>query len=426
MKLRRFVCVLLVISILLASFSATSFAAKESWKPKNEEPFIFVHGLNGWGGAEGINGIMPYWGATTGDLMIFLKQNGYECYSASVGPISSAWDRACELYAQLIGSTVDYGIAHSEANGHDRFGRTYYTALVPDWGELDTDGKIQKIHLIGHSFGGTTIRLLVHLLTYGSPEEQAVTDSNDLSGLFTGGKDDWVKSVTTICAPHNSSSVYYPLKYLGIYDIVRNFSYLYAAVLGRSYLNGRMVDFHLEQFGLTDIPGEGGADNLFEAMYRAETNNQDLCIYDLSPAGSKVLNDKIEINDDVYYFSYAFSTTQKTPVVGFELPKINTNPVIYLTSLVMALMPEFKDPETGVIYNDDWRANDALVNTESEKYPLDEPYTEFDSENINKGIWNVMPVREGDHGKAIGLFADEETVHSYFLEVCEMLCNLPD
>ena len=114
-------------------------------KTLNKEPFIFIHGLNGWGGAEGINGIMPYWGATTGDLMIFLKQNGYECYSASVGPISSAWDRACELYAQLIGSTVDYGIAHSEANGHDRFGRTYYTALVPDWGELDTDGKIQKI-----------------------------------------------------------------------------------------------------------------------------------------------------------------------------------------------------------------------------------------------------------------------------------------
>ena len=387
---------------------------------KTEYPLIFVHGMFGWGENEGINRYFPYWGTTACNLKTYLTDNGIECYEASVGPMSSAWDQACELYAQLKGTRVDYGKAHSDKHKHKQYGRIYTKPLFEGWSNE------KKVHLIGHSFGGTTIRLLVHLLTYGSPEEQAVTDSNDLSGLFTGGKDDWVKSVTTICAPHNSSSVYYPLKYLGIYDIVRNFSYLYAAVLGRSYLNGRMVDFHLEQFGLTDIPGEGGADNLFEAMYRAETNNQDLCIYDLSPAGSKVLNDKIEINDDVYYFSYAFSTTQKTPVVGFELPKINTNPVIYLTSLVMALMPEFKDPETGVIYNDDWRANDALVNTESEKYPLDEPYTEFDSENINKGIWNVMPVREGDHGKAIGLFADEETVHSYFLEVCEMLCNLPD
>lgn len=426
MKIKRALSVFMIIAVLLSSLSVSAFAAKESWKPKNREPFVFVHGLNGWGGAEGINGIVPYWGATTGDLMIYLQQNGYECYSASVGPISSAWDRACELYAQLIGSTVDYGIAHSEANGHDRFGRTYYTALVPDWGELDKEGKIQKIHLIGHSFGGTTVRLLVHLLENGSPEEIAVTSENEISGLFTGGKGDWVKSATTICSPHNSANIYYPLKYLGLYDGVRNFSYLYAGVLGRSYANGRLVDFHLEQFGLTDIPGEGGADNLISAMYRAETNNHDICIYDLSPEGTKKLNDTVEISNDVYYFSYAFSTTDSVPVLGIELPKLNTNPVIYLTALVMGIMPEFKDSQTGVIYNEEWRANDALVNTESEKYPLDEPHTEFDANNIEKGIWNVMPVSEGDHGAAIGLFSDEETVHNFYIDLCEMLCELPD
>jgi hypothetical protein len=86
----------------------------------------------------------------------------------------------------------------------------------------------------------------------------------------------------------------------------------------------------------------------------------------------------------------------------------------------------FKDPDTGFVYDRLWLANDALVNTESAKYPLDEPYTDFDAENIEKGVWNVMPVREGDHGTAIGLFADKEETHAFYLEMCEMLNALPD
>lgn len=426
MRIRRVLCLILAVAVILSSFASTAFAAKESWKPINKEPFIFVHGLNGWGSAEGINTVVSYWGATTGDLMSYLQSEGYECYAASVGPMSSAWDRACELYAQLVGARVDYGIAHSEANNHERYGRTYYTALVPDWGELDDAGKIQKVHLIGHSFGGTTVRMLVHLLTYGSPEEKAVTDADDLSGLFTGGKGDWVKSATAICTPHNSSSVYYPLKALGLYEIVYNFSFLYAGVMGRTFLNGRLVDFHLEQFGLTDVPNGEKADGLIESMARVQHNINDTCIYDLTPEGTAKLNGDLEINDDIYYFSYPFSTTEKLPLIGVDFPKLSTNPVIYLTGLVMAFMPEFKDPETGVVYNDDWRANDALVNTESAKYPLDEPHKDFESEKIEKGIWNVMPVQEGDHGAAVGLFSSEEMVHGFYLELCKMLCNLPD
>lgn len=99
MKFRRVTALLLSMIILCASCAVCAFGAQDSWQAKNEQPFVFVHGLNGWGGAEGINGVMPYWGATTGDLMSYLQQEGYNCFSASVGPLSSAWDRACELYA---------------------------------------------------------------------------------------------------------------------------------------------------------------------------------------------------------------------------------------------------------------------------------------------------------------------------------------
>ncbi len=426
MKKIRLVSVFLVLAIMISSLSLTAFAAEDSWVPKNKEPFVFVHGLNGWGGAEGINGVVPYWGATTGDLVVYLQQQGYECYSASVGPLSSAWDRACELYAQLIGSTVDYGEAHSKEHNHDRFGRTYYQALIPDWGELDKNGKIQKIHLIGHSFGGTTVRMLIQLLTDGSPEEIAASDPDDISGLFTGGKGDWIKSATTICTPHSSATVYYPLKALGLDYVVQFISYLYAGIMGRSYFNGRLVDFHLEQFGLTDIPGVGGADSLFVAMNHVMDNRDDSCVYDLTPEGTAKVNEMVDINEDIYYFSYAFSTTEKLPLLNIEVPGIKTNPVIYLTALAMCFMPQFTDSETGVVYDESWQANDALVNTESAKHPYDEPYTDYDQNNIEKGVWNVMPVCEGDHGTAIGLFADKDETESFYLELCEMLCSLPE
>ena len=425
MKIRRVLCLLISLILISGIMTPAAFAAEDSWKPKNKEPFVFVHGLNGWGGAEGINGIVPYWGATTGDLMSYLQSEGYECYSASVGPLSSAWDRACELYAQLVGSAVDYGEAHSKEHNHNRYGRTYYQALVPDWGELDENGKIQQIHLIGHSFGGTTVRMLIHLLNEGSAEEIAATASDDISGLFTGGKGDWVKSATTICTPHNSSTIYYPLKALGLYEVVQNVSFLYAGVMGRSFFNGRLVDFHLEQFGLTDVLHGRKADGLIEALIRVEQNLDDTCIYDLTPEGTAKLNGECAINEDIYYFSYPFTTTSSIDFLGVEIPDIKTNPVIYLTGLVMGITPEFTDPYTGVVYDEKWHANDALVNTESAKYPLDEPHKDYDADNVEKGVWNVMSVQKGDHGAAIGLFSDETQVKAFYLNLCEMLCELP-
>lgn len=424
MKFRRLISFIMSVVIVICSCTVVAFADNNKWQPKNNEPFVFVHGLNGWGGAEDINGIVPYWGATTGDLMSYLQGEGYECYSASVGPLSSAWDRACELYAQLLGTTVDYGEAHSKKFNHDRYGRTYYDALVPDWGELDENGRLQQIHLIGHSFGGTTVRMLIQLLTEGSPEEQAATPSGEISGLFTGGKGDWVKSATTICTPHNSASVYYPLEALGLDIIVQTFSYVYAAVMGRSFLNGGMVDFHLEQFGLTDVPGGEKADNFFSAMKLVLENKEDSCQYDLTPEGTVKINEMLDINEDIYYYSYAFSTTEEVSLLGIQLPSIKTNPVIYLTSLVMCFI-NFTDPDTGVVYDETWYANDALVNTESAKYPLDEPCKDYDGSH-EKGVWNVMPVRKGDHGTAIGLLADKEETQSFYLELCEMLNALPD
>ena len=193
--------------------------------------------------------------------------------------------------------------------------------------------------------------------------------------------------------------------------------------MGRSYANGRLVDFHLEQFGMTDVPGGEKADGLFESVSLALENKEDSCLYDLTPQGTVKLNSKLDISDDVYYFSYAFSTTSKSELFGIQYPNYDTNPIIMLTALAMGCL-KFTDPDTGVEYSGSWLANDALVNTESAKYPLDEPHKDFDSGNIEKGVWQVMPVQRGDHGTAIGLFGDEEQTHSFYLELCQMLDSL--
>ena len=81
--------------------------------------YVFVHGLSGWGSYDDVYKLMPYWGMFGGDLMEYLNNRGFHTYAASVGPTDSAWDRACELYAQLTGTVTDYGVAHSERCKHD-------------------------------------------------------------------------------------------------------------------------------------------------------------------------------------------------------------------------------------------------------------------------------------------------------------------
>ena len=38
-----------------------------------------------------------------------------------------------------------------------------------------------------------------------------------------------------------------------------------------------------------------------------------------------------------------------------------------------------------------------------------------------KGVWNVMPAREGDHGTAIGLLADADETRAFYDEIAERL-----
>ena len=421
--MKRILSLVLVCAILFGALSLNGYAAEQ--KPLNKEPFIFIHGLNGWGKDEGIDGILPYWGATTGNLMDYLQEKGYECYSCSVGPMNSSWDRACELYAELTGTTVDYGEAHAKEHNHSRYGRAYTEALVPNWGQQTADG-IQKIHLIGHSFGGTTARTLAQLLLEGSEAERAATPAEELSPLFQGGKGDWVKSITTLCTPHNSSTFFYPLYYTGLLQIGIFLCFLYAAVAGRIPALSNLVDFHLEQFGLTNSPGRRDALPFAQAFAKIFFSNAtDYAHIDLLPKNAEKTNAWLDINPDIYYFSYSYSTTKPVGSTGLQAPSLKTNPVLSLTAFLMGVMPSFVDKD-GYPVTAESRANDGMVTVVSAQYPWDEPHAEFNANRIEKGVWQVMPLREGDHGTAIGLLADADVTHALYDEIAQRLTALPD
>ena len=120
-KLKKSLSVILALVMLMSCCSLFSFA-EEGAEKANNYPFILVHGLGGWGQYDAATETYPYWGAGAGmsegdgDFVKFLRDNGYDAYAVSVGPVNSAWDRACEIYAQLTGTVVDYGEAHSKAH----------------------------------------------------------------------------------------------------------------------------------------------------------------------------------------------------------------------------------------------------------------------------------------------------------------------
>jgi hypothetical protein len=67
-------------------------------------PIVLISGFSGWGDA--LLGTFNYWGGFE-DLSLSLHEEGYTVIVVRLGPLSSNWERACEVYAQL---TYGYSI----------------------------------------------------------------------------------------------------------------------------------------------------------------------------------------------------------------------------------------------------------------------------------------------------------------------------
>ncbi|MBQ7541954.1 MAG: hypothetical protein IJT44_06645 [Clostridia bacterium] len=322
--------------------------------------FVYVHGLAGWGSYDFMNHVLPYWGMLGGDMIKNLNRLGFHCVSASVDPQGSAWDRACELYAQLSGTRVDYGKAHSERCGHTRFGKDFSKKpLIKSWSGKD------KVNLLGHSFGGVTVRMLAELMASGSDEERRVTDPQDLSALFMGGKADWIYSITTLAAPTNGTTAY----------------------------------------------GFGDPDK--------ELPNRDCAAYDMYIDNALEINKTLHVRDCTYYFAIPCSTTVRAED-GTYVPDKSITEKRMLESAAQMGKATGVTPK-GFVVDEAWLENDGSVNTISAGAPFGAPSVQLDKENIQSGVWNVTETFRGDHMSLIGDLFKSRNIRPLYADWMQMI-----
>lgn len=396
---------LFLVLVLVIGLCAMPAQAADS---EQTDPVVFVHGLLGWGERDNIDAIMPYWGMTTGSITDYLGSKGYECYAASVGPLSSAWDRACELYAQLTGTTVDYGAKHSEEYGHARYGVTYDKPLFEGWGST------RAVNLVGHSFGGATTRLFLDILADGCQEEveAAKASGTEPSPFFEGGKASWVHSLTAIAAPHNGTT--FIESNSDLTAVAAELFTSMAKTLGISTFKN-VYDFQLEHFGIYKNPDETIIETLDRVLNSDFLAHNDNAFLDLTIDKALDINDGIEIQPNVYYFSYAGDQTITDIRTGNHTPSPAMWAMFWPGSINMGKYYN-KTTAGGVYIDKSWLPNDGMVNTVSALYPIShdlqcltqngqpgyvncDGYTRTD---FQPGIWNVMPVQSCDHIQFIG------------------------
>ena len=358
--------------VALGMFAAPACSAA------NNYPVILVHGFLGFGPEEFQHSGFNYWGGY-GDIasQMQIYRGPRAVFAAAVGPISSNWDRAADLYAQIKGGCVDYGKAHVRDHGLPgqvqkppgkcwaadprNNPQDYPLALYPAW---DQD---HPIHMIGHSQGGTTIRALVELLEHGSPQDEGDGE------LFKGGKVGWIRSVTTISAPHNGTT---------LTDAVFNI------------LPGIRLP-------LRDVLGHRVAG------------------WELAPDGAREFNLWARTSPHIYYFSVGTVATEGgawccnatdrivAPVQTTLFQYARADMIPYFKSFAGEwIVPSVAQRGMGsytldlpnrVRIDSDWFSNDGVVNTISMRSPNGHPARDYDGTPV-RGAWNFLGNYKGyDH-----------------------------
>ncbi|MGH8853352.1 MAG: esterase/lipase family protein [Telluria sp.] len=344
----------------------------------NNYPVILVHGFLGFGPETFEQSGFNYWGGY-GDIALHMQvyRGPRTVFAAAVGPVSSNWDRAADLYAQIKGGCVDYGATHLRKVGlpgqqQKPSGKcwaadpgnnpnNYPLALYPAW-----DAQ-HPIHLIGHSQGGTTIRALVQLLEHGS------LDDEDGHTLYAGGKLGWVRSVTTISAPHNGTT---------FADAVLNVTPPFQTPLG-ALLRHRWARWELSPDGARG----------FNAWARTSPHIYYYSVGTVATeAGSWCCNgtDRVVAPVQTTFFQYP----RRDMIPGF---KATAGEWIVPSALQHGLGGYTQSAPGRARVDSDWFANDGVVNTASMRAPAGHAARDFDGRSV-KGAWNFLGNYKGyDH-----------------------------
>ncbi|KAJ3110257.1 Leucine aminopeptidase 1 [Phlyctochytrium bullatum] len=355
---------------------------REKWKTKgNQYPICLVHGFAGFGVPLG--GALRYWGIIHGgvfnDTKAFLEDLGYKVIVVDIGPVSSNWERACEIYAQLKGTRVDYGLARSTTKDSldPRVPDDFKGGLYPEWGTSPE----RKINFICHSMGGTTAAMLITLLKRGSLEEQQATLDGTLSPLFDDKPKSWVNGVVSISSPFRGTTL---SDFLSDMTVIGSFA---ESIVAASGFSPSVYDVKLDHWGLKFVPDKDGSIlnyilRLAESRWFKSKSN---AFFDLSVAGTQddinkwfaaiccTANqwNRATVENDVFYFTVQNYVTRN--LAGAELPPIES--IFFIPS---AIMTNIRIPERGV--DSEWARNDGIVNTISMTHPYSADGGKYDDQ----------------------------------------------
>ena len=360
---------------------------------QNNYPVVFIHGFMGWGPDE--MGNYSYWGGNK-NYIDSLRSEGHKIIEVSVGPISSNWDRAIEVFYQLKGGQVDYGFYHSQKNKIiQKPKEKRYIGLYPGWNQNF------PVHIIGHSMGGQTARMLTYLLSQEIYQDSVKKEESILLGESHTA---WIKSITTISTPHDGTTLEHIIT--SAIPFVQYFAGI-AGLFGNNYF-----DFDLEQFGFKKSKNESWLGFINRLNKNAITKTKNFSSYDLSLNGARDFNGYSQVSPEVYYFSFVTSTTKVDEKTGFHIP-------FEYTPLLNKARAKMIGSRSGYWLDGTqtdslWYENDGVVNSISMFGPTTgangpDPIVEYDpDELLITGQWYWTKINQMDHWSVIGHFGSEE------------------
>lgn len=391
-------------------------------KKSNSFPTIYVHGLGGWGQQDGLYKLIPQNGLIF-DLSKALNKAGYETYTPSLSPFAGAWDRCCELWAQLMGGTVDYGKVHSEKYGHKRYGRTY-PGILKDWG---TKGDHEKINLIGHSFGGPVVKMFSDLILNGSAEEIAGTPADELSPLFQKNKPQKLHTVTTLSGVNNGTLFASAFGQKGMTVITYALTGV-AALIGDTFVQ-KIYDFGLDEWGLTEDPRTchmfhfRNPLKFLPNMKAYNANLFDSVAKEMQiEVAQDIVNPSQTEGENVYYF--ARRADRSFGGKFLFLPTLRCCIPCNLTELITGniIWPHLRE-NYGV--TDAWKPNDGMVNVIGQSAPLTSKFEDYEAGmEVKPGQWYNFPVENKDHFSWAGLLENPWKYFKYNKAMIEFLNGL--
>jgi hypothetical protein len=327
-------------------------------------PKVLVHGIFSWGEESSIRG--SCWPPPLRTELDWI-------FSEETGAVSSAHDRACELFYELFGGEIDYGEEHAAEFGHRRRGAT----LAAKWPRWSADAPVD---LIGHSYGGNVcIDLALKL-------------SSDYFGVGSDAR--WVRSIVTLSAPINGTTLVYLLGLSSSdHRTVRTLSAIHVAgaLLATFWWLTIFFPFlrHLYDFRIRQWEGHTSLLDIW-TMRHACVSSEDNAFHDLAPPRRHASNPcaadlpstfLLSVSSQVRVRSRRFWLSPWSSR-SFEvtLPWGTYNPFVLLVSLLIRLhsarlglsawlaagddMEPFEGAASGV-----WAHSDGIVNTCSQGAP---------------------------------------------------------